>query len=123
MRNNRTLKIISGIFGYALWSLLSNGQVYNEKFHVPLCFFNIDKNQLLQAPETIEITIAGKRSVLRSLNTKQLAVHLNAQTFHVGANPIRLNDESLFLPSSLKLVHYTPANLVVQVHEKSHQEH
>lgn len=118
MGNNILVKIISFIFGYCLWTMLSYATVNTIECTVPLCFFNQHKNYELQAPETVTIQLRGTRKAIRALNHDALAIHINALNMHIGTNPIVLESESLFLPNTIKLVHYSPANIVVQMHEK-----
>lgn len=115
--NNLLVKIVSFVFGYCLWTLISNAHLHTLDVEVPLCFFNQPAILVLQAPETVQLQLCGKRNSLRSINTKTLALHVDASQLHVGENPIVLESESLFLPKTIKLVHYTPANLVVQAQE------
>lgn len=120
LSNNLLVKVISFIFGYCIWSMLSASHVTAVELNVPLCFFNRPASFELQAPETITIQLSGKRNALRALNTKTLAIHIDASRMHEGANPIVLESETLFLPNTIKLIHYSPANLVIHADEIEH---
>lgn len=116
LSNNLLVKVISFIFGYCIWSMLSASHVTTVELDVPLCFFNRPA-LALQAPETVTVQLSGKRTALRALNTKTLAIHIDASRMHIGANPIVLETETLFLPNTIKLLHYSPTNLVIHAAE------
>jgi hypothetical protein len=82
---------------------------------VPLCFYNVPEARTVHAPETISVKIAGKRADLRSLDPEQLAIHVNAEKLKTGRNLISIPQDALFLPESIKLVHYTPSNPTVEI--------
>ena len=111
--NNLLIKVIAFVFGYSLWALFNCAQLSTMQYDVPVSFFNTNQAMVLHAPETIRIELRGKRNALHSIDTKTLAVHLDASRFHEGANPVVLESESLFLPKNITMVHYTPSNLVI----------
>jgi hypothetical protein len=113
--SNAPLKVISLILGYTFWYIFGNSHTSTAWVTVPLCFYNVATTQTVHAPETISLKIAGKRSDLRALDPEQLAIHINAEQLHSGRNLITLTDEALFLPNSIKLVHYTPSNPTVEI--------
>lgn len=118
LNNNAPLKVFSLVLGYMVWSIFSSGNTTTIQKEVPLCFYNIPENYLINAPETIHITLAGTRAHLYSLNIQALAIHLDARTMQQGSNPIHLTKDTLFLPDSLKLVHYTPSPCIVEITKK-----
>lgn len=120
--NNLLIKVLSFIFGYCVWSMFSARNVSTMELEVPLCFFNKPTSLQLQAPETITVQLSGKRSTLRALDRNTLAIHIDASRLHEGANPLVLENETLFLPSTIKLIHYIPANLVIHAQEIPHTE-
>jgi len=113
--SNAPLKVISLILGYTFWYIFGNSHISTAWINVPLCFYNVANTQTVHAPEKISVKIAGKRSDLRALDAEQLAIHINAQNLQNGRNLITITDEALFLPNSIKLVHYTPSNPTVEI--------
>lgn len=115
---NTPLKVCSFILGYALWSTFSSMQTITQELTVPLCCYQIPTSIDFDAPETITITLSGKKNQLATLNTQELAVHIDAHDLPIGNNPISVTAEKLFLPESIKLVHYSPAPLMITTREK-----
>jgi len=82
---------------------------------VPLCFYNLPADSSIEAPESISLTIAGKRSEIRALEQEHLAVHIDASELQPGKQLVAITDKKLLLPSSIKLVQHTPSNLTVKL--------
>jgi hypothetical protein len=70
---------------------------------------------MVKAPETVTLKIMGKRSALCALDVDQLAIHINAARLNNGTNPVAITEQSLFLPESIKLVHYSPSNMTIEL--------
>lgn len=113
--NNAPLKVISLILGYTLWHIFANSHTKSIDIQVPLCFYSVPENHTIKAPDTVTVCLTGKRTQLYALNKKSLAVHINAQNLTPGTVPIAITSESLFLPNTIKLVHYIPSNVQVTV--------
>jgi hypothetical protein len=115
--NNLTIKIFSLIIGYCLWSFLGSIYLQTNTVHIPICFYNVPNNRDISAqPETITIQLRGKRSDLKQCS--DLALHINAQSLTVGQHKIIPEDDQLFLPKTVNMVHYKPLTINLQVTEK-----
>lgn len=109
---NFTINSMAIIFGILWWSVLSNLHRAQRTITIPLCFYNT--NQLhVTAPETIAITISGKRSHLRSLNASNVAIHMDAQSLPEQTSILNIRQEHLLLPQNVNLVSYSPSNPLV----------
>jgi hypothetical protein len=113
--NNALLKVSSLIIGYALWFPLSESCTIQVTHRVPVCMYNVPSTLTLQAPETVQITLCGKRKDIKALALKDLAVHINGTQLRAGPNPVDVSPTTLFLPDQVKLVSYTPAPSIIQV--------
>ena len=111
------LKIISLILGYTFWYIFGQSHTITAWISVPLSFYNVPQHTSLTAPEYISLKITGKRSDITALDLSALAIHIDAQKLHEGANLIALSSQSLFLPHTIKLVHYSPSNPMVEIHK------
>ncbi len=112
---NIPLKLISVLLGYTFWYIFGNSHTTTAWITIPLCFYNIPAQQSIQAPETLSVKIAGKRTDLRSLDTNELAIHVNAAHLREGKNVLTITPDTIFLPESIKLVHYSPSNPTVEL--------
>lgn len=113
LTSNITLKLFSIILGYSTWYLLGYTHTITIEKTVPLSFYGIQEQSSLQAPETVTLQLAGKRAHLRDLESSELAIHIDGQALKAGKNSITISNEELFLPNSIKLVHYTPTTITV----------
>lgn len=110
---NAPLKVCSLALGYTFWYVFGNLFTINITTDVPLCFFNTSPHLSIQAPDTVQIILSGKRTQLQTLDTNHLAIHINAQDLPIGTQPLRITQATLFLPDSIKLVHYEPTPVIV----------
>ena len=113
--SNLTLKTISLILGFCLWYFMSQSYYTEITLSVPLCFDNLPNTYSINAPEHLNVTIGGKRADLYTLDLATLHAHINMHHARHGTHELSLTNRSLFLPPSIKLVHYTPSNLCVNV--------
>jgi hypothetical protein len=116
------LKILSCIIGYGIWSTLSSLHSHTAVFQAPICFYNEGANKHIEAPDYITIQVQSKKEILKSIDTKNIAVHIDAQSLHNGPNLLTVNHATLFLPQSVNVVHCNPANIVITVKEKQVNE-
>ncbi|MFI5332493.1 MAG: hypothetical protein ACHQVS_00125 [Candidatus Babeliales bacterium] len=119
--NNLTLKIISLIIAYGLWSLLNQSRIIQIEQEVPLCFYNGTTTDSITAPETISVTLSGKATDIRRLDLNTLACHINIADLHAGDNRLVVTIDTLFLPESINLLHYYPSNGCIVVHHHTLQ--
>ncbi len=115
--SNVVLKGTSLILGYMLWSIIGETFPTNYWFKVPLCFYNVTTQQQPEGPEYVWVHLKGRRSLLSHIDTKSLAIHINAQELKSGPNSITLSHEHLFVSPALALNDYIPHNIVVTIHE------
>lgn len=113
--SNAPLKVVSFFVGYTFWYVFGHAQTITTELNVPLCFYGAQETMNIQAPDMVHIELTGKRSIMNTVDLKNLAIHIDAQELIPGAQPIRISQEKLFLPESIKLVHYSPAQIVVTV--------
>ena len=122
-RHSILLKVIALVIGYSFWYIFGGSHASVVTFSVPVCFYNMPANtHIVDAPESISITLAGKRADIRALNQEHLAVHLDASRLRNGKQPIPITEQELMLPTTgIKLVQHSPSNPTVElsVHKTS----
>lgn len=119
IQSNAMLKVVSFIIGYGLWNILSASHVYNISINAPICFYHEPTAYEIDAPASITLELQGKKNILHSINKKTLAVHIDASRLHSGPNQLIIDHTTLFLPKTINVVHYTPANIVITLKEKT----
>jgi hypothetical protein len=113
LNKNAPLKACSLALGYTFWYVFGNLFSISITTEVPLCFFNTTKNISIQAPETILVTLSATRNQLQTIDHNHLAIHVDAQHLSFGSHPLRITNGTLFLPNSIKLVHYEPLPVII----------
>lgn len=108
------LKLVSVLFSYALWCIMSSSQIVHHSYQATLTFYNAPASTTITAPETVTVVLQGKRSILRHVNPDRLTAHIDAQTLKKGTHHLQLDNATIFLPESIKLVHYSPTPITVQ---------
>ncbi len=118
LMNNLTIKILSVIIGYCLWSFLGNLYTLTSTITVPVCFYNVPSDTEISAdPESFMIQLRGKKADLK--HCTDLALHINAESLQPGVHKIVPNEEQLFLPKTINLLHYKPLMISLSVHKKN----
>lgn len=110
-----TLKILALIFGSSLWYIFSQSHLDTLSINVPLVFYDTDKLISIEAPEKIHVTLCGKRSDLVALDLEKVLVNLDASKLNAKSSSLCIEAHHLFLPSTIKLIHYNPAPVPVHV--------
>ena len=120
--NNAPIKLTSIIFGYTFWCIFSASHTASQRLNIPLCFYNLSDSDIIEAPEKLSITISGKRTDLWNLDSKKLAAHIDMQGKKLGHHPITITAADLFLPETIKLVHYSPSNATINLTNKKENQ-
>jgi len=114
LRSNLVLKVFALVLGFGLWLIVSSMHSTTIWVEVPLSFYNQYDTICVHAPETMHVQLAGKRALLRSLDLKNLAIHIDAQELNEGKQPITIQAHNLFLPDTISVVNYSPLNNYIE---------
>lgn len=104
--------------GYLVWAMVSQSHVITVAHVAPVCVYNASEQCKMNVPETVTIMLQGQRSLLYSLDTNEIAVHVDASRLHAGDNHLVVDRATLFLPDGINVVHYSPSNAVINITEK-----
>jgi len=108
------------MLAYSFWSLFNQMHPTMLTVTVPLCFYGEQKkNTKITAPETVKITLSGKRNDLANLDLTTLAAHVDTTALSSGPHNLTLTREHLFVPPSCNLVHYKPSNILISIQEET----
>jgi len=119
--SNAPLKVISLILGYTTWYLLGNILTETRWYTIPLSFDNLDTELLITAPKTIQVLLSGKRNFIKDIDTETLAAHINSAALKPGKQKITISHKQLFVPDSIKLIHYIPTKISVNITQNNAQ--
>lgn len=120
LASNKLLLKSSALFiSFFLWSQLTRLHNHSITVTVPVCFYGEQEPTMTcSAPETITVTLQGKKKDIAPLDSALLAVHIDSTALHPGTNGILLSNKNLFLPETIAVVHYNPLPLVIIKSEK-----
>jgi hypothetical protein len=82
---------------------------------VPIAFYGNSEHMIIEAPETADVLLAGRRTDFYKYDLNSLCIHINTDTWHVGTYHIPITAELLFLPESIKVLNYYPSYITAQV--------
>lgn len=115
LMSNLTLKVCSFILGCWFWFLLSGSHSVSITTEIPVYFYGSLENKDIKAPQRISIDLQCNRSQSYTLDTQQLAAHINADNFTAGSSSILITSEHIFLPRGVTLLHCKPAFIPITV--------
>jgi hypothetical protein len=109
------IKINACLIGYILWAILSQHQIITTKISAPLCFFKVDNDATIIAPDSIDMIVTASKKTLQKFDVRNSAIHLDASYFETGNNHVLLHKKNLFLPDEIKLVSLIPSSIQIQL--------
>lgn len=101
------LNTASCVMGFFVWYCISESYTQQQHLKLPLFFYNSVATETINAPESVDVTVAGVRSALRAAHAHG-AVHIDAKTLKDGEQLVHVSTENLLLPSGAKMLNYTP---------------
>jgi YbbR domain-containing protein len=107
------LKISACILGMLCWLKINYDQPITCNFDIPLSFYNMNELNIIDAPESIEVQLSGKRTDLYTFDDQKYAIHIDSTNFIPGKQTIAITSEKLFLPDAITMVHYTPCKIEI----------
>ncbi|MBT4855718.1 hypothetical protein HOM50_02010 [bacterium] len=111
------IKLFAVFCGYCFWLLLATNQITTRTFKIPLFFYNTQKKERIVAPETIEVTVKGKRDSLQSIEQYAPSIHLDAAQTDYTEKDVTLAEGDILLPNNVNLVNYAPST--VKIHKEA----
>lgn len=110
--NKHSLRMSSVLIGFLLWSVLSNSHYDSRTVTVPLCLYGEQKEGVnAELPETITVTLQGKKSSLRAIDYTTLAAHVDYKEITTHKH-LKITSRHLLLPSLVSITSYCPLNLI-----------
>lgn len=113
LTNSIPRKLLSLVIGYHIWIIVSTHVPAYRWLEVPVCFYHTTPETTWEAPESILVQLAGKRTYLCNLDTTSLAIHIDTRTLTSDHNRLILSNYELLLPSHLHVVDWKPSNIII----------
>lgn len=112
------IRIISCIIGYSIWAFMAQNQQIKATQTIPIYFYNLQQDFIINAAEKIEVTVSGTRTNMYHFDNANNAIHLDASQFRQGSNEIALSQENLFLPDNINLINLKPSYITINITKK-----
>jgi len=107
MKNWKT-KVYSLIISFGLWLVVLGQKNYIISKEVSIEYL-LDQNYILEGePKVLELTVEGKRKVLRGLKPNELSVFLDLRGRLTGFKRVKISKENISLPIGVKLINSDP---------------
>ncbi|MCK5633244.1 hypothetical protein KAH94_05810 [bacterium] len=113
--SNIQIKLFSFALGYICWSIINQSHSDTTWIDIPVYFYQAEKNAMIEAPEMVKVSLLGKRSDLRSLDTSKTAVHIDTRNLKQGEQIITLSEQQTILPEKVKIDRWAPEKISVKL--------
>ncbi len=110
--NNLSLSIFALLCSYGLWNILSRSSKTTVTIAIPVYFYNKSQSKI-DAPATIDVTIIGKRSLLKEMLYTS-SIHIDARDLKNGINTITLTRSMFDIPINSTLIKYNPTMTIIR---------
>ena len=105
---NWKIKFYSLIVSLGLWFVVLGQRNFIVTKEISIEYL-VDQNYSLEGePKTVELTLEGKRAVLRSLNAGEVSVFLDLRGQLTGFKRVKIPKQNISLPVGIKLVKSEP---------------
>ncbi len=114
---NWILKLISLAFAVVLWFFVM-GESRMEVTHVvPLEYENLEKGLMIanEVPTSVSIRISGPRTLQVNLSPDDISLSVDLEGLSAGVTSFKRLDESLNIPSGLKITRISPSYVDVKL--------
>ena len=116
--NNFQIKLVALLLGYSFWYIFSQSHTIRIRVNVPVCFYNIPNALDIQCKDTVKVELFAKRADLYTIDRDTLAFHIDAHNCHRGDMVIKLTQEQLLLPETIRMARCYPSNIAACITEK-----
>jgi len=115
---NTQIKIIAFILGYSFWYIFSQSHTAHIKLNAPICFYNIPEDFDIACKENITVELCAKRADLGTIDKETVAFHIDMHDHKKDKKIVKLTQDQLLLPDSIKMVRCYPASIAINITEK-----
>lgn len=120
-REHFKLKLIAVGLALALWASLHAGEEgLFQMQSSPVELTNVPPDLALssEVPETVDVTLRGLETRMRSLTSADIRVRVDLSDAHAGTNLITMGEENVRVPSDFDLVRVQPPELRIVLEEE-----
>jgi diadenylate cyclase len=107
-----------------LWIFVIGLRQGEMSLSLPIEYYSIPSHLALSAetPREISVRLRGSQRLLSSLNPDRLRVQVDLSDARPGTNQITLSENSLTVPSGIKVVNFYPQKLRLQIAKNSNPD-
>lgn len=104
------VKISALLCAFGCWYLFNTLQSVHSTYEIPVHFNSTDMSLDFKYPTTITANIQGTKASLYTLSSNEMVVYLDGTRYTTpGTYTVIVKPEDIIIPSSVKLLHYSPA--------------
>ena len=109
--HNAKIKVYALLVSFILWAFVLGQRSFMVNKEIGLEYL-VDSNMVLEGePDTIEVTLQGKRAAIRNLSPKDLSVSIDLRGQLTGEKRIYIDESNISLPVGVKLVKAKPPSI------------
>jgi YbbR domain-containing protein len=114
---NWVLKLLSLVLALILWFFVMGEQKLERSYAVSLELKNIPSGMMVanEIPSHIEVRIAGPRTLLMNLQTKDIGISVDLKDLQPGLTTLKRLEERLDLPGPLKVTRLSPSYVDIKL--------
>ena len=115
---------------YGLWLNIAKQQIATLPITLPVTYTQVPAHYTIRGPTTVQLQLSGPRVALQQLLQQPLRLpidlsHLPATSLPTSTQPtttvaVELNQQTLPLPDNVRLLHYPPAIIKLQLQAQPH---
>lgn len=120
-REHFKLKLVALGLALLLWASLNTGELIPFGMQSsPIELLNIPPDLALasEVPETVEVTLRGRRARMGDLTSADVRVRIDLSDAHAGTNIVPLGPDNVRIPSEFNLERVQPAELEIVLDEE-----
>jgi YbbR domain-containing protein len=121
---NWLLKLISLAFAVVLWFFVMGESRMEVNHIVPLEYENLPKNLMIasEVPSSVAIRISGPRALQVNLSPSDISLAVDLKGLPAGVTSFKRLEESLNIPSGLKITRISPSYVDVKLERVRERE-
>ena len=109
------LKLVSLFFALFLWYFVVGEDKVDRTIFVPLEIVNLPENMVIanQFKRELEVTVSGPRSLIKSLDRRNITRSVNLSDALPGTRVVKNNKSSISFPRGVRVMRVQPTHIIL----------